>query len=149
MSFRLIAVNQLHADVLSSLHRLCFDECWSEKAFQELLSSPAVSGFLCVEPQNDNPLGFILLQGGHGEGEIITLASHPQYRRKGIASLLIEAAYIPYQTLFLEVAEDNPVAIAFYERHGFKTVGQRPNYYLRNTGEKVDARVMKKGAAQD
>ena len=44
--------------------------------------------------------------------------------------------------LFLEVAVDNPHAIALYERHGFERVGKRPNYYVRGD-VKTDALVMR------
>ena len=55
----------------------------------------------------------------------------------GVASLTAEA-------MVLEVAEDNPGAIALYERTGFKPVGRRASYYGRAGARAVDAVVMRR-----
>ena len=46
--------------------------------------------------------------------------------------------------MFLEVAEDNPGAIALYERTGFTAVGRRASYYGRPGAQAVDAVVMRR-----
>ena len=40
--------------------------------------------------------------------------------------------------MMLEVRRDNDPAISLYQRFGFETISQRPNYY----GGEVDALVM-------
>ena len=42
------------------------------------------------------------------------------------------------RTMMLEVRRDNDPAISLYQRFGFETISQRPNYY----GGGVDALVM-------
>lgn len=45
--------------------------------------------------------------------------------------------------IFLEVAEDNPGAIALYRSTGFETVGRRPDYYPRKSRPPVAALIMR------
>ncbi len=73
-------------------------------------------------------LGYIIFSR---DGHILSIAVHPQHRRKGIASQLIQRAMkIPrLKKLWAEVRKSNRGAQAFYLRMGFKTVGVIPNYY--------------------
>jgi len=68
------------------------------------------------------------------EMELLNLAVGPNWRRKGYASALLNAALAQcrerkYQAVFLEVRESNERALAFYKKHGFTPSGRRPNYY--------------------
>jgi len=74
-----------------------------------------------------------------GEMELLNLAVGPSWRRKGCASVLLNAALSECQSrgiqaIFLEVRESNARAIAFYTKHDFEQSGRRPNYY-RNPDE--------------
>jgi len=78
--------------------------------------------------------GLIVLQFAADEGEILSLATAESMRRKGLATALIRkglpiAKSRGIQRLYLEVAEGNAPAIAFYRKSGFHEVGQRKNYY--------------------
>jgi len=73
------------------------------------------------------------------EMELLNLAVGPNWRRKGCASVLLNAALSEcrsrnIQAIFLEVRESNSRAIAFYTNHGFEQSGRRANYY-RNPDE--------------
>lgn len=59
-----------------------------------------------------------------GEGYIDFLCVDENYRRKGIASKLLEFVYenTDYQHYYLEVLGKNKGAIKLYERQGYKTV---------------------------
>jgi ribosomal-protein-alanine N-acetyltransferase len=46
------------------------------------------------------------------------------------------------QWLWLEVRESNARAIAVYERHGYRRVGLRKNYYPAQDGQREHAVVM-------
>ena len=48
------------------------------------------------------------------------------------------------QSLFLEVADDNPAAQALYAKAGFVSVGRRTGYYARPSGRAVDALVLRR-----
>jgi len=69
------------------------------------------------------------------EFEILSLATHPKHRRKGVARALVhEFCSRNRGDVFLEVRESNHGAIAFYEALGFERTGIRHAYY-GDTGE--------------
>lgn len=138
----LVELTAFHADIVAELHRTSFQENWSAKAFAELMTLPASFGFLALK--DDQPVGFILCQGDAVEAEIITIATQPAARRTGIAGQLVTNIGSKTQRLFLEVAEDNPAALAFYTQFGFTQVGRRKNYYKHHNRDDVDALVMEK-----
>jgi ribosomal-protein-alanine N-acetyltransferase len=73
-------------------------------------------------------LGYIIFtQDGH----IISIAVHPQDRRKGIgAQLLQRAMKTPHlKKVWAEVRRSNQGAQAFYAKLGFQITGSIPNYY--------------------
>ncbi|MDR2610639.1 MAG: ribosomal protein S18-alanine N-acetyltransferase [Clostridiales Family XIII bacterium] len=78
------------------------------------------------------------------EGHITNVAVDPDYRRQGIAAMLLlkllEAAREKGAKRFtLEVKRSNAAAIALYERFGFRAAGSRKGYYEED-GE--DAVIM-------
>lgn len=80
------------------------------------------------------PVGFIGVWNIAGECEVIDIAVDLKFRRRGIASQLMEDvigfckdSVIP--VIHLEVRESNIAAISLYEKVGFKRVGFREKYY--------------------
>ena len=78
------------------------------------------------------------------EAHISTLATHPQWRRRGIAELLLlamteRAAELDARVLTLEVRASNVSAQALYRKYGFDVVGRRTQYYSDNN---EDALIM-------
>ncbi|MCL2496144.1 MAG: ribosomal protein S18-alanine N-acetyltransferase, partial [Clostridiales bacterium] len=68
------------------------------------------------------------------EGHITNVAAHPDYRRLGLAQLLIThmmtaCRALGGRTMTLEVRENNAAARRLYEKMGFGTAGIRPHYY--------------------
>ncbi len=68
------------------------------------------------------------------EAELSKIMVLPAVRRRGLAEkvLLTALSYLAQmgvKHLFLEVAEKNNAARAFYEKQGFKISGRRENYY--------------------
>ncbi|AXE53916.1 ribosomal protein S18-alanine N-acetyltransferase [Aurantimicrobium sp. MWH-Uga1] len=90
----------------------------------------------------------LLAPRGSGDGDIQTIAIHPDFRSHGLGrrlmeALLEEAEALHARRIFLEVRADNPHAIALYASLGFEEIAVRPGYYQP---EGVDAVIMKKGA---
>ncbi len=90
----------------------------------------------------------LLAPQGSGDGDIQTIAVHPDFRSQGLGrrlmdELLAEAENRHARRIFLEVRADNPHAITLYETLGFEQIASRPGYYQP---EGVDAIIMKKGA---
>jgi ribosomal-protein-alanine N-acetyltransferase len=75
--------------------------------------------------------GFIVLRNvAPDEREILNLAVAPEWRRKGIASALLEAGLRDFHgSIFLEVRESNGAGRKFYKLHSFQEVSKRPYYY--------------------
>lgn len=77
------------------------------------------------------------------EAELLNLGVAPQARRKGVAAALLDALReASTGEIFLEVAENNPGAIALYKSNGWVEIGTRPAYYPNG----IHAIVMKKGS---
>lgn len=126
---------------LAVLHAAAFDEPWGATALRDLMSQPG--GFALGRAGE----GFILCRVVADEAEILTLATSPDRRRRGLGRRLVEAAAgtagrMGATRLFLEVAEDNAAARALYDRTGFVEVGRRRGYYARPGGPSVDALVL-------
>lgn len=80
----------------------------------------------------DELAGFLIsyVQPVHPDrGYISVVATDPPHRRRGIASALMTAALdgfwkMGFERAAIDVAEDNPAAIAAYEKMGFRKVGE-------------------------
>jgi len=64
-------------------------------------------------------------------GHILSIAVHPQHRRRGIGRKLLEKAlHFPNITkVWAEIRESNKGSQAFFLSLGFEIVGRVPNYY--------------------
>lgn len=134
------------ADALSRVHALAFDSPWSATEISALGAGAGSTIFLARE--GDTIAGFIMCRAIADEAEVLTLATAPAHRRRGIGRCLLETAARAVADrgaarLFLEVAADNPGAIALYEGYGFEQVGVRSGYYSRPGGA-IDALVMRR-----
>lgn len=129
------------AQDLAALHHAAFvhDRAWNADEFRALLNSP--HNHLTTATH-----GFALWRAVAGEAELLTIATHPDHRRHGIARALMHqwmhTASAQASTAFLEVAADNAPAIALYATCRFETVAHRPGYYPR-PDRRVDAWVMR------
>ena len=129
---------------LAETHRAAFavDRPWSAVEFADLLSQRGA--ILC-----GTAASFVLGRVTFDEAEILTIATHPAERRKGLAHAALTAfcnaaAGAGAVTAFLEVAADNAPARALYAGHCFVQVGQRRGYYRRADGPPVDAIVLRR-----
>lgn len=133
--------------LLAALHASAFDDLpppWTATAFAQLLDDPGV--ILALDPAQA-PRGFALGRRAGPEAEILTLAVHPDARRRGLGFHLLgmlETALEGAEEVFLEVAETNAAARALYARSGYHPVGLRRRYFRRATSPDVDALVLRK-----
>ena len=133
---------------ITHLYKEAYPERGQKKAqlLSSLIDAPTIAGATC---HFDNVFaGFILAQLSNSSGDIIEIITTPSFRRRGIASGLLNAVTSLLQNkqileLFLEVSADNHGAQALYMKNGFVRVGKRDLYYRRQ-GHFVDAIVMKK-----
>jgi len=91
-------------------------------------------------PKNGNDfsiVGMIVIWMIIDEAHIATIAVHPNFRRQGIAKILVtagldEAIKNKMKTATLEVRAGNLAAQTLYRQFGFESVGIRPRYYKDN-----------------
>jgi ribosomal protein S18 acetylase RimI-like enzyme len=126
------------AELFAALHARCFEDAWPLQAFAGILAMPEVLAAVAVEHDGaqELPMGLALIRSLGLEAELLTVCIVPQYRRRGIATELLNRAAqrahkLGADTLFLEVDETNDPAQALYTSWGFIAVGRRPDYYRR------------------
>lgn len=145
-------LNTSDAAAMASLHALSFAEPqqWTADSIRGLMLQPTTQSFALGH--NDAILGFMMASFVANEAEILTLAMHPEQRRKGYAKRLIKHFIQLHriqklQKIFLEVAANNSAAINLYRSLGFTIIATRANYYTQQIGIKplkVDGLVMSK-----
>lgn len=130
------------------LERACFPAPWPGDVYRHELARNQLSSYWVMRPAVANGAPRILAYGGFWamgpEVHIVTIASHPDYRRQGLGRRLLEfmierARSAGASEITLEVRAGNHAAQAMYRAMGFATVGVRKRYYHDN-GE--DALVM-------
>lgn len=90
-------------------------------------------------------VGHLLVSAQGDEGEVLIVAMHPRWQRRGGGGALLDAAAAWWRErgvreAFLEVREGNEPARALYAGRGFVEVGRRRGYYR----DGADALVMKR-----
>jgi ribosomal-protein-alanine N-acetyltransferase len=128
-------VDTAYSAVLSALHCECLDEAWGPGAMAEVMRSPGVYALMAFD--GEMPVGFAIGRLAGDAAELLSLGVRRGLRRNGIGRALVVAmaSCVPRATaVFLEVAEDNPGALALYRSLGFGDVGRRANYYARGQG---------------
>ncbi|STZ75344.1 ribosomal protein S18-alanine N-acetyltransferase [Bergeriella denitrificans] len=130
---------------LAALDARCNPSPWSAAQFAAALDGRFERVFLAE--YSDGLCGLIVWQSVCGESELHLLATAPEYRRRGIASGLLEywqqaAADEACTRLFLEVRAGNEAAQALYRKYGFQPCGRRTAYYTLPDGGREDAVLM-------
>ena len=126
-----------HVAGVAEIEKLCFSDPWSENSIAGELNNRLSLWFVALD--GDRVAGYVGSQTVLGETDMMNIAVHPDYRRRGIGEALVEtlvAALVRNgsHSLMLEVRASNEPAKALYEKLGFVQVGRRPNYY-RNPKE--------------
>jgi ribosomal-protein-alanine N-acetyltransferase len=138
-------VSAADADTLAALQARCFEAGWSAEDFYRFAEWPVYFGFAAWS--GGVAAGFLILSVAGDDAEIISLCVDPGFRRRGVASMLLdrllsEIADRGVKMLFLEVSVENAAACALYRDFGFEVSGRRPSYYRTAQGSH-DALIMK------
>lgn len=130
------------AATLARIHAAAYrlDRPWSCAEFDALIISPHVLVL-------GDARAFVLARIIADEAEVLTIATHPDHRRQGLASALLHqfhrmAATRGATTAFLEVAADNIPARTLYHAAGYGDAGKRRAYYDRADGPAADALIL-------
>lgn len=135
-------------DAIDEIEQHSFKSPWSKSTFEgELLREWAR---IDVARMGTRLVGFCNYWLVTTELHILAIATHPDFRGKGVARAVLDhvldvAKKTGCSLATLEVRRSNRPAIALYERAGFKTVHVRTGYY-QDDGE--DALVMLRGLTE-
>ena len=126
---------------IAEIERFCFSEPWSEKSLELLLKD---SNFGLAALCDGRVAAYVGVISVAPEGEITNVATHPDFRRRGLASALLEAlkreaAERGIESIFLEVRRSNTAARELYQKQGFEVIGERKGFY---SNPKEDAILM-------
>lgn len=120
------------------LDQLCLGGLWTRASYQQELNreSSIFLGLSTLNPfqgQQDllaMTVGWRVLEELH----ITLLAVHPNHRRQGLGTALLQSLLIlagdqGLERATLEVRQSNQAALGLYTQLGFRVAGQRRNYY--------------------
>ena len=127
---KIFKMEKSDAKELAVLDKECFSVPWSEKSFMEEAENNLATYYVFKE--DDKILGYGGVWKVSDEGQITNIAVLPEYRKRGIASQLLEKIIevcCDVDRIILEVRESNIPAICLYEKYGFIKVGIRKNFY--------------------
>ena len=128
-------------DAICEIEQHSFPRPWPRATFEAELARDVGRLIVLRDP---SVIGFCNYWLVAGEVHILSIAMHPDHRRRGLAGKLLahalaEGIAAGCTIATLEVRRSNKPAPALYERAGFVTVHVRPQYYQDNN---EDALVM-------
>lgn len=129
---QIVKMQAKHIEDLAAIEKLCFSKPWSYEALAEELSNPLAVFF--VAEYDGKAVAYAGMHHIIDEGYITNIAVHPDWRRRGLATRLIQtldgyASENDLALLTLEVRCSNEAAIGIYKREGFDEEGVRKGFY--------------------
>lgn len=118
-------------NLLSRLEKECFVDSWNSTMIK---SSMENIGEFYIAEINDIVVGYYCVMNLDTECELLRICISKQYRKKGLGTQLMKK-FVSYsqtrgwQKIFLEVSDQNSIAIDMYKKLNFDTVTKRKNYY--------------------
>ncbi|MEB2333629.1 MAG: ribosomal protein S18-alanine N-acetyltransferase [Anaerolineaceae bacterium] len=139
MNIRRMTLDDL-AQVVA-IDKASFSLPWPERSFRFEISDNSASRAWVAE-EDRKVVGAIVAWLLVDEAHIATIATHPDFRRRGIASKLLSHALRMMMnegalTSVLEVRESNLAAQEMYRKFGFEETGRRPRYYKDNSEDAI------------
>jgi ribosomal-protein-alanine N-acetyltransferase len=124
-----------------ALDQMSFNLPWPERSFRfELTENPASRSW--VAEVDGQIVGMIVNWLLVDEVHVATIATHPDFRRQGIAKELLTHSlrYMSGEgavSSFLEVRESNSAARVMYRKFGYEETGRRRGYYKDNNEDAI------------
>lgn len=140
---KIVTACKEHINDIVIIENLSFKIPWSRESItDEIIHNNAAIYYSVV--MDDRTVGYAGMWQILDEGHITNIAVHPEFRKSGIGSMLMEAllkkaAECEITALTLEVRKSNYNAQALYRKYGFEDGGTRKAYYADN---REDAIIM-------
>ena len=126
-----------HLDRLYEIEMKCFEtEAFTKQQIAYLITDS--NSVILVSRVKGEIVGFIIgktyMDKKPATGQILTIDVSPKHRRKGIGQRLLQEIERTFKDkgvkiCYLEVRENNFVALSLYQKFGYKRVGRLENYY--------------------
>lgn len=130
-------------DKIIKIEEEAFSVPWDKETYLEMSQDKKYT--IITEEAEGVTAGFVVMLELYDTAEIIRIAVDKKFRKRGIASLLVNKVIekvrkMGFDSIWLEVRATNNAAIELYKKSGFERVTVRKKYYSDN-GE--DGIVMK------
>ena len=141
--FEIVPMKAADLDDIMDIERVSFRAPWSRQVFVEELDRDwAHVDVLRERVKGAGVLAFVNYWLVRDEVHVLNVATHPEGRRQGHASRLLEhviafANRHRCRYVTLEVRRSNAGAIRLYRKYGFRPVGVRPNYYVEDNEDAI------------
>ena len=134
MSFATIQLGIMHLNECVDLDQKTLDGIWTKSQWERELTDPKRICLGIIELETKKILGLCSAWLVIDELHITFLAVHPKHQRKGLGKLLLSdlikrSKSLQTNLIFLEVNDNNEPAKALYKSMGFKTIGNRSDFY--------------------
>ena len=134
MSFTTIELGIMHLNDCVDLDHKTLDGIWTKSQWERELTDPKRICLGIMELETKKILGLCSAWLVIDELHITFLAVHPIHQRKGLGKLLLSdlikrSKSLQTNLIFLEVNDNNEPAKALYKSMGFKTIGNRSDFY--------------------
>lgn len=131
-SFSLEKLRKTHLPIVWDMQKSETLITWSERQFVESYDNVYV-----LLNGNKEIVGFTVILENPPDAEIHNLFICNELRGRGLGKILFKQAIqmlsAEVENLYLEVSEDNNIAIALYKSLGFEEIGARKNYYRKGS----------------
>ena len=131
-SFSLEKLRKTHLPIVWDMQKSETLITWSERQFVESYDNVYV-----LLSGNKEIVGFTVILENPPDAEIHNLFICNELRGRGLGNILFKHAIqmlcSEVEYLYLEVSEDNNIAIALYKSLGFEEIGARKNYYRKGS----------------
>ena len=131
-SFSLEKLRKTHLPIVWDMQKSEPLITWSERQFVESYDNVYV-----LLSGNNEVVGFTVIFKTPPDAEIHNLFICNELRGRGLGKILFKQAIqmlsAEVENLYLEVSEDNNIAIALYKSLGFEEIGVRKNYYRKGS----------------
>ncbi|MED5561153.1 MAG: ribosomal protein S18-alanine N-acetyltransferase [Pseudomonadota bacterium] len=131
-SFSLEKLRKIHLPIIWEMQKSEPYITWSKRQFVE-----SYDNIYVLLKGNNEIVGFTAILETPPDAEIHNLFICNELRGRGVGKILLKQAIqmmsAEVENLYLEVSEDNNIAIALYKSLGFEEIGVRKNYYRKGS----------------
>lgn len=133
-----------YCEAVADIAKKCLPESWSLTGVRNVLQYEYNIYYVAKSIATNEIVAFAGIMIVADEAELLNIAVLEEYRRQGIAQLLIDELLIQAQSrgayrMLLEVRKSNQTAQSLYGKNDFHILAERRSYYSNPT---EDALIM-------